>query len=106
MANKYIKSNRREELKKFYNSKQWQRARLLKIQTAYGICERCGKAGWEVHHKKPLTVLNMYDPDISINQDNLELLCTSCHSKINEWGKKAIREDVKFDNEGNIIPNK
>lgn len=104
---KFEKENkRRQVLKKFYNSRQWQRARLLKIQTAYGICERCGKAGWEVHHIEPLTLINMHDPNISINQDNLELLCTSCHSAINEWGHKPTRKDIKFDKEGNVIPRK
>ena len=33
----------------------------------------------EVHHKIPLTADNVRDPEISLNWDNLELLCKTCH---------------------------
>ena len=32
---------------------------------------RCGGLGEEVHHKKRLTVLNVMDSEISLNQENL-----------------------------------
>jgi len=49
-----------------------------------GICERCAAKGLivpgrEVHHKIHLTPDNINDPKISLNWDNLELLCKDCH---------------------------
>jgi 5-methylcytosine-specific restriction endonuclease McrA len=35
--------------------------------------------GDEVHHKIRLTPENLADPQISLNWDNLELLCKQCH---------------------------
>ena len=94
-----------KEILKFYNSKEWKIARQLKIQLAYGTCEKCGKAGYEVHHKIPLTLDNLYDPKISLSVDNLELLCTSCHNQQRDNKiKKAIRDNFIFDNNGYVIP--
>lgn len=52
---------------RFYRSEKWKQVRAIKIASAGGICERCGKVGEEVHHK----ICNVTDPNISINQDNL-----------------------------------
>lgn len=64
-----------------------------------GSCERCGAVGEEVHHKKYLTPENVKDKDISVNQDNLELLCKQCHNE--EHGR--FSSELKFDDEGNLI---
>lgn len=69
------------ELHNFYKSKQWFIARTVKTQNANGRCERCEKIGEEVHHKIRLTVDNVNDALISLNQENLELLCKSYHNK-------------------------
>lgn len=87
---------------KFYRSEKWKRARNLKVQKEHGICEQCGKAGWEVHHKTPLTLDNIDNPSISLSLDNLELLCTSCHNSRRKY-IKPLRPDVEFDKEGNIV---
>ncbi|MCI1244599.1 MAG: HNH endonuclease [Bacilli bacterium] len=42
----------------------------------------CGEIGTEVHHKVHLTPENVGDPEISINQENLMLLCNECHNKV------------------------
>ena len=34
----------------FYRSKDWQVARAIKIESAHGLCEKCGAIGTEVHH--------------------------------------------------------
>ena len=69
-------------------------------QTPQGKCERCGAVGEEVHHKIRLTVDNVKDPTISINQDNLELLCKDCHNKEH----KRFSKEKEFDSDGNLIP--
>ncbi len=58
--------------------------------------------GWvEVHHKIHLTPANVDDDEISINSENLILLCTKCHNK--EHGRFASKTDYKFDKNGNLI---
>lgn len=34
-----------------------------------------------VHHKNYITTSNIYEPEITINFNNLELLCLDCHNK-------------------------
>ena len=41
----------------------------------------------EVHHKKPITDENINDPKITLNWDNMELLCKQCHDE-----ERKIRE--------------
>jgi len=91
-----------EKILKFYHSKKWKRARRLKVQTARGVCEECGKAGNEVHHTIPLTLANVDDDNIAIAQDKLKLLCTECHNAARAE-EKQIRSDIKFDENGNMI---
>lgn len=88
------------ELHNFYKSKQWYIARTVKTRNANGKCERCGSVGEEVHHKIYLTVNNVDDALISLNQDNLELLCKECHNKEHGRFQKNIS---KFDKDGNLI---
>lgn len=51
------------------------------ITSAGSLCEKCDAIGTEVHHKIRLTPENVNDPEISLNQDNLMLLCNECHNK-------------------------
>ncbi len=88
------------ELHNFYKSKQWFIARTVKIQNVNGKCERCGSVGQEVHHKIPLTVENVSDALISLNQENLELLCRECHNKEHDRFQKKHNP---FDEDGNFI---
>ena len=37
--------------------------------------------GYIVHHKSYIDMSNIYDADITLNFDNLELLCIDCHNK-------------------------
>ena len=86
---------------KFYRSRKWKIARAMKIASAGGRCEKCGKIGTEVHHIIHLTPKNVIDADISLNQDNLILLCNECHNK--EHGRFEGRREYEFDSEGNLI---
>lgn len=88
-----------KELHNFYKSDSWRVARELKIMTVNGLCERCGAIGIEVHHKDRLSIDNVSDTSISLNQNNLELLCRDCHNKEhNRFSKEA-----KFDSDGNLL---
>lgn len=88
-----------KELHRFYKSKDWKLAREIKIFDTNGRCERCGALGEEVHHKKRLTLQNVDDTNISLKQENLELLCKKCHNKEH----KRFSNQQQFDKEGNLI---
>ena len=88
-----------KELQRFYKSKAWLIARTLKVNATKGACERCGAVGEEVHHQIRLTVDNVNDTNISLNQDNLELLCKNCH---NEEHGRFKKQKVMFDEDGNF----
>ena len=88
-----------KELHRFYKSVAWKVAREIKIREANGKCERCGALGEEVHHIKRITVQNITDPMISLNQDNLELLCKKCHNEEH----KRFSNSQQFDKDGNLI---
>ena len=88
-----------KDIHRFYKSKAWHVAREIKIRDANGKCERCGALGEEVHHNKRLTVFNMMDPNISLNQENLELLCKKCHNEEH----KRFSKSQQFDEDGNLI---
>jgi 5-methylcytosine-specific restriction endonuclease McrA len=97
----------REFAKKFYNSKEWIKCREAFKQSKFGICERCGMPGEEVHHKEHLTPENINDPYITLSFENLELLCSSCHSiEHNRKYKEIVREGLKFDDLGNLVKDK
>ncbi len=66
------------------------------------MCELCGAGGMIVHHKDSLTPQNINDPNVSLNWDNLELLCQCCHNKAHGLGSTSI--ETGFDAAGNLIP--
>ena len=75
----------KEYAKSFYKSKQWERCRTSYIKSVGGLCERCLKRGLIVpgvivHHKCYISPENILDPTITLNHDNLELLCQDCHN--------------------------
>ena len=84
----------------FYKSAAWQVARQIKYQEQDGRCERCKRVGEEVHHRIRLTPANVIDPLVSVNQENLELLCKDCHNKEHN----RFTKEKEFDDEGNLIP--
>lgn len=93
----------RDFAKKFYNSKEWKKCRESYKQSKYHICERCSELGEEVHHIIYLTLENINDPYITLSWDNLELLCQSCHSKEHMSKYGVVREDVMFDESGDLV---
>lgn len=87
------------DVQKFYKSRKWQKTQALYKMSQHNLCERCGKIGVIVHHKEHITSENIWQPDITLNFDNLELLCRECHNKEHFKSKS----DFNFDNNGNLI---
>ena len=88
--------------RQFYKSKAWKRCREGYIKSVYGLCERCQRPGWIVHHKVYLTPDNINDPNVSLNWDNLEYLCQDCHNR-EHHGNYPVRDGLMFDEQGNLM---
>ena len=78
-----------KKLDAFYTSKLWKRLRLQLMQErakdGVVICEHCGKPivrryDCIAHHRTELTDENVEDYSVSLNPENVELLCFSCHN--------------------------
>lgn len=88
-----------------YHTGAWRRLRRYYYTLRHGICERCGKPGDIVHHKIPITEDNIHLPEITLSETNLELLCHSCHNNEHKVTEQSVRNDVTFDDAGNLIQN-
>ena len=86
----------------FYKSDAWKKVREEVILRAGGRCEICGKPGTEVHHKIHLTLDNLDDPLISLNKDNLLLLCKDCHNKMHDRFE-GVKPKYKWNEDGDLI---
>ena len=96
----------RKTQQSFYGSQAWKHCREAYFRKAGGLCEDCLArglitAGEEVHHKTFVTAANINDPYITLNPDNLILLCHDCHMKrhgkwkrykIGKCGEVIVRE--------------
>jgi hypothetical protein len=75
-----------DKLHQFYCSKAWRDLSFrLKIERG-GKCERCGETIEDMkdligHHKTELTEDNINNLNISLNPDNIEVICFDCHNK-------------------------
>ncbi len=83
----------RERNQKFYQSKQWQKLRLLKLSEE-PLCEHClakniVTAGEEVDHIISITI----DWSKRLSYDNLQVFCKSCHSK--KTAKDKLQKDIQ-----------
>lgn len=85
---------------KFYKSKSWRECRDAFFFYRQGVCERCGEPGEIVHHKTYITPANINEPVVTLNWDNLELLCKDCHNR--EHGSQVTGEDYYFDENGDL----
>ena len=102
----------REFAQRFYNSKAWRDTRNYIFKKHYGLCAKCGAPGEEVHHKIWLKPTNINNPEITLGEDNLELLCKDCHFDIHKQHniqskklnkrKKLTNNGRYFDEEGNL----
>lgn len=101
----------REFAKEFYNSPAWKACRAEYKKHVGGVCERCermgiyGVVGEIVHHKIRLNADNIINPSITLNFDNLELLCRNCHALEHEhdvYGKRRNKRRYQVDANGNV----
>lgn len=81
----------------FYKSRTWQSTREAYSKSVGYLCEDCLQhglvtAGEIVHHVKPITKDNIGNPDITLNWENLRLLCRPCHERIHR--RKASRYTI------------
>ena len=93
----------REFSEAFYNSKQWRECRKVVFNEANGICQKCGEPGEEVHHKIHLTPNNISDPVITLNKDNLILLCRNCHLREHNKNIDVTRDNLIFNEAGDLV---
>lgn len=76
----------KEYAKSFYKSKAWQRCRDEYAKSVNWLCEDCleqgiYKPGEIVHHMIEITPENINDPMVTLNWDNLRLVCRECHAE-------------------------
>ena len=88
----------------FYHRKARRKLSKAFLMSRYYICERCGKPAVIAHHKIHLTAANITDPNIALNPDNLEALCMDCHNAEHFGGGGATVAGMRFDQNGDIIP--
>jgi hypothetical protein len=93
----------REFAASFYKSSGWKRCRDSYYKHCFGLCERCPSPGRIVHHKEYITPHNINDPNITLDFNNLELLCQDCHNKEHFEKYNLLRNGLTFDEEGNLI---
>ena len=84
--------------KAFYKSAAWKKCRESYYRSRGGLCEECLhrgiiRSGEEVHHINELTPDNINDPTVTLNWNNLCLLCHDCHMKRHAKNEKRYRID-------------
>lgn len=86
----------------FYDGVQWRKTQKAYMISQNYICERCGDVARVVHHIRYITPNNINDPNITLNWDNLEALCQTCHA--NEHFSKGIcAEGLSFNSKGELV---
>jgi 5-methylcytosine-specific restriction endonuclease McrA len=70
------------------------KARLIKEGLKQNRCEICGITKWQ---GKPLNMeLHHINGDGTDNRlENLQLLCSNCHSQTNNWGGRGLRRKAR-----------
>lgn len=76
----------RDFAKSFYSSRTWTDCRNAYAKSVGGLCERClahgiYRPGEIVHHKCYISPENINDPTVTLNWENLELLCREHHAE-------------------------
>lgn len=104
-----------EQRRSFYNSMDWRNKReAIKARDHYECaqCRREGKVALDiyepnkngrkkiklvVHHIKELE----YNPELALEDDNLETLCVECHNKIHDrhFSSRPSQKILKWDDE-------
>lgn len=93
----------KEYAKRFYASKAWRDTQKAYMQSKHYVCERCGKPAVIVHHKTYINPSNINNPSVTLNWDNLEALCATCHQREHFINTKVTADGLTFDDKGNLI---
>lgn len=104
--------------KDFYQSSLWKKVRKNIWIKQHCLCAICNKpvyvdgiSEWIpkenrrigiVHHKIYLDNNNIYNENITINEDNLIGVCKECH-EIEHHKDISTRKDYMFDEYGNLV---
>ena len=93
---------------KFYKSTNWQTCREAYARSVKYLCEDClGNGlivpGEIVHHVTEITPENIDDPEITMNFNNLRMVCRDCHAK-HHGAKQGQRYTILSD--GTVIPKR
>lgn len=88
----------KEYAEQFYKSQAWKKTSVAYAKSKQGLCERClskgiVKPGAIVHHVIHITPANITDPGITLNWDNLQLVCRDCHAAIHDRRKRRYKVD-------------
>lgn len=80
-----------------YKSPEWQKKRLEVLQKAEFHCQRCfdAESQLHVHHKRYVKGRKVWD----YTDDELEVLCDSCHSIVHEEKQRLQDFFVSFPSE-------
>ena len=92
--------------KPFYDSKEWKAVREYVMMRDHYCCRKCGKPAQEVHHIIHLNELNIWDPGITLNPDNLMSLCRECHFRQHELDagrNDDCGDEFEFDESGQLV---
>ena len=90
--------------RQFYSSKAWQDCRNEYAKRRHHLCENClrrgiYRPGTIVHHKIEIDPVTIERPEISLNFDNLELLCRTVTRRCMDWpvadGMRSTNADEK-----------
>lgn len=86
--------------RKFYKSRDWYKVRnYIRYTRDKGVCQMCHQLiiskKWIVDHRIEINSKNMNDKDITLNPDNLQLLCITCHNK-KTFTKKALLREFNY----------
>ena len=82
----------------FYSSKAWKETRKAYAQSKRNLCEICLakgliKPGVIVHHKVHIEPENIGDPTVTLNWNNLQLVCRDCHAEIHDRRQRRYKLD-------------
>lgn len=90
----------KNELMKFYKSREWMALRLVALKRDNNECQMCKAKGKyhkaeNVHHMKEIHT----HPHLSLELNNLLCLCISCHNEVHDRKPNQQKRQPTFMNE-------
>ena len=87
-----------KETKWIYESPAWINLRREYFKEKGGLCELCLAKGIItpgeiVHHKNPISISTMNDPDIVLQKTNLLLVCRFHHGQLHKKSPRRYQVD-------------